>query len=107
MTWLGDGSTRESPIVRRSARLLVLDPDDRLLLFRIEDASLREPVLWITPGGGLEPGESYEQAARRELADLITRSPVAGGVFVPRRLAALLTPILTVDYPAEPIDTGI
>lgn len=24
---------------------------------------------WSTPGGGLEPGESYEAAARRELAE--------------------------------------
>jgi 8-oxo-dGTP diphosphatase len=27
------------------------------------------PVMWITPGGGLEPGESFEAAAVRELRE--------------------------------------
>jgi 8-oxo-dGTP pyrophosphatase MutT (NUDIX family) len=40
---------------RSSARLLILDPDGRLLLFRYEDA--REPPFWATPGGQLLPGE--------------------------------------------------
>jgi 8-oxo-dGTP pyrophosphatase MutT (NUDIX family) len=44
--------------------VLLLDPSDRLLLFRVD---LRDRPLWITPGGGLEGGESFEQAARREL----------------------------------------
>lgn len=47
---------------------MVLDPDDRLLLFRYDDALPNGPH-WCTPGGGLEPGESYEQAAARELAE--------------------------------------
>ena len=55
------------PITRPTARLLVIDAQGRLLLLRIEDPSLGVPVLWITPGGGLERGETYEQAARREL----------------------------------------
>ena len=59
--------------VRRSSRLILLDEDRRVLLFRIEDATVfrpDEPSLvsyWITPGGGLEAGESYAAAARREL----------------------------------------
>jgi ADP-ribose pyrophosphatase YjhB (NUDIX family) len=52
--------------VRRSARLVILDPDDRLLLFRYEDG--REPPFWATPGGEVLPGETFEQAAARELA---------------------------------------
>lgn len=52
---------------RRSARLLILDPAGRLLLFRYADG--REPPFWATPGGQLVGGESYEEAAARELAE--------------------------------------
>ena len=52
---------------RRSARLLIVDPTDRLLLFRYHDA--RQPPFWATPGGQLLAGESYEEAAARELAE--------------------------------------
>ena len=60
-------------INRPAARLLVLDADQRLLLFHIDDGvSLHAgrpemTVYWLTPGGGVEPGESFEEAARREL----------------------------------------
>ena len=58
----------EPPLRRRpTARLLVLDGRDRLLLLLVEDPALSHPRLWITPGGGLDPGETFEQAALREL----------------------------------------
>ena len=49
---------------RRAARLLVLDADGRILLFRHRDPLGKS--FWATPGGGLEPGETFEAAARRE-----------------------------------------
>ncbi|RKF21801.1 NUDIX domain-containing protein [Altericroceibacterium spongiae] len=54
---------------RPSSRLLVLDKKLRLLLFRFEHKKgpLSGRIFWATPGGGLEDGESYEDAARREL----------------------------------------
>jgi 8-oxo-dGTP diphosphatase len=52
---------------RPSARLLIVDPDNHVLLFRF-DASDGRPF-WATPGGGCDPGETYEQAARRELIE--------------------------------------
>jgi 8-oxo-dGTP diphosphatase len=52
---------------RPSARLLIVDPDNHVLLFRF-DASDGRPF-WATPGGGCAPGETYEQAARRELIE--------------------------------------
>ncbi|MBO9547334.1 NUDIX domain-containing protein [Caulobacter sp.] len=56
---------------RPSSRLLVIDPEDRLLLFRFEHRAgpLAGQVFWATPGGGLHPGETYEDAARRELLE--------------------------------------
>ncbi|MGY3453392.1 NUDIX hydrolase [Bradyrhizobium sp. USDA 4353] len=54
---------------RPSSRLLVVDPDDRLLLFKFVHlaGALKGQQFWATPGGGLDPGESYEAAACREM----------------------------------------
>lgn len=51
--------------IRRAARLIVLDPEGRALMFRY-DVPGRDPF-WVTAGGECEPGESFEDAARREL----------------------------------------
>jgi 8-oxo-dGTP pyrophosphatase MutT (NUDIX family) len=52
---------------RRAARIVLLDPDDRVLLFRYVTAGF-DPF-WILPGGECEPGEDYAQGARRELLE--------------------------------------
>jgi ADP-ribose pyrophosphatase YjhB (NUDIX family) len=52
---------------RRSARIVLLDEQDRALLFRHEDPRLEIASVWITPGGGLAKRETYVQAAQREL----------------------------------------
>ncbi len=55
---------------RRAMRVLVLDDLGRTLLFRDSDPGLSPvPHWWITPGGGVDPGESDEQAAVRELRE--------------------------------------
>lgn len=51
--------------LRRAARLIVLDPEGRALMFRY-DVPGRDPF-WVTAGGECEAGESFEDAARREL----------------------------------------
>jgi 8-oxo-dGTP pyrophosphatase MutT (NUDIX family) len=57
-------------IVRRVARVLLLDPDDALLLIRGHDpASPDARDWWFTPGGGIEGTESYLDAARREVLE--------------------------------------
>ena len=56
---------------RPASRLLVIDSRNRILLFRFEhrQGALAGQTFWATPGGGLDPGESYAQAARRELRE--------------------------------------
>ena len=55
--------------IRPSSRLIIVSPDNRVLLFRLchKDGALRGKTYWATPGGGLEKNESFEQAAIREL----------------------------------------
>ncbi|RZI58646.1 MAG: NUDIX domain-containing protein [Pseudomonas sp.] len=57
--------------LRQSARLLVLNSDRHVLLFRFvhRHGALAGQEYWATPGGGLEPGESFEAAAIRELRE--------------------------------------
>jgi 8-oxo-dGTP pyrophosphatase MutT (NUDIX family) len=58
---------------RHTARALLFDPADRLLLIQYEaarDLDGRAPgdrLFWYTPGGGIDPGETPEEACAREL----------------------------------------
>lgn len=62
---MSDGA---SPVARSAARVVVVDPDDRVLLLHCVDEE-RGVSWWDTPGGGLWEGESYAQAAQRELGE--------------------------------------
>ena len=57
---MGVATVTQQPYARRSARVILADNADRLLLFESDG-------FWFTPGGGIEPGETIEQAATREL----------------------------------------
>jgi 8-oxo-dGTP pyrophosphatase MutT (NUDIX family) len=90
----------ESPIfnpalrLRRAARIIVLDPEGRALMFRY-DVPGRDPF-WVTAGGECEPDESFEDAARRELLE------ETGIIADPGREIARLTPeFVTVE--GEPV----
>jgi ADP-ribose pyrophosphatase YjhB (NUDIX family) len=54
--------------LRPAARAIVLDPDDRILLVRFEFPD-DDRAVWATVGGGVEPGETHEEAIRRELLE--------------------------------------
>ncbi|MFV0295617.1 MAG: NUDIX hydrolase [Hyphomicrobiaceae bacterium] len=68
---------QELEIVERpTARVIVFDPEDRVLLFRANLGRSVDPIrypntigFWALPGGGIEEGECAERAARRELAE--------------------------------------
>jgi 8-oxo-dGTP pyrophosphatase MutT (NUDIX family) len=53
--------------LRRAARIIVLDAETRALMFRFVVPG-RAPF-WCTAGGECDPGESFEEAARRELLE--------------------------------------
>jgi 8-oxo-dGTP pyrophosphatase MutT (NUDIX family) len=74
--------------IRPAARAVLLDPDGRILLVRFEfpgvapkrvrgfglirgGATPQQPgrTVWATLGGGIEPGETAEDAIRRELEE--------------------------------------
>ncbi|HEX5542157.1 MAG TPA: NUDIX domain-containing protein [Micromonospora sp.] len=54
---------------RRAARVLLVDGDNRLLMFRGWDPARPEHRYWFTPGGGLDGDEPAAVAAARELAE--------------------------------------
>lgn len=49
--------------------MIVVDDNGRVLLFSVLDALDVKPTTWVTPGGGMEEGESPAEAASRELAE--------------------------------------
>ncbi|MDI3420842.1 NUDIX hydrolase [Streptomyces luteolus] len=58
--------------VRKVARVVLLDPEDRILLLyghEPDDPDASGDTWWFTPGGGLEGDETREEAALRELAE--------------------------------------
>ncbi len=53
-------------IDRRAARVLLLDPDGRVLMLHGWDPARPSHTYWFTVGGGLEPGETLLDAAVRQ-----------------------------------------
>lgn len=62
-----DVGTREQPLVRAAARVVLLDGDDRILLAGFSPRP--DERIWTAPGGGLDPGEDHRTAAGRELLE--------------------------------------
>jgi len=58
-------------------RVVLSDRDGRLLLLQRSAADHGFPGLWEFPGGGVDPGESPEQAAARELREEVGLEPPA------------------------------
>jgi 8-oxo-dGTP pyrophosphatase MutT (NUDIX family) len=70
--------------VRHAIRTIILTPGSEVLLLRIRPPDGRE-CFWVAPGGGLEPGETIEVAARRELHEELGLTDFELGPLVWRR----------------------
>ena len=77
-----DGMT---PIPRDAVRAILLTPQHDVLLMRICEPGGTARGWWITPGGGLEPGECIEGGLRRELKEELGLDDFAIGAEIWRR----------------------
>ncbi len=82
------------PELRRASRLILLDGQRRVLLFR--HAGTNREAFWAPPGGGLESGETFEQAAWREACEELglTCSTL-------RRVWERVTDFVYIDHPVH------
>ena len=70
MTTTGANSSGpQSLIPRPGARVLLVDAEERVLMFRGFDPARPEIWYWFTVGGGVDLGETTRQAAARELRE--------------------------------------
>ena len=84
------------PRERPAVRALLVDADGRTLLCRWRSG---RDEWWITPGGGVEPGESEEAALRRELLEETgLTDPELGPVVFERRNVLPYSPALTFQH---------
>jgi len=72
-------------IEREAIRAIILTPENEVLLLRIHLPDSKERFWWITPGGGLEPGESVEAGLKRELREELGLDDYEVGPLVWRR----------------------
>ena len=87
---LGSGVLEALPMRERiTVRVLLFDPDGRILLMKGRLPSRPDaPGAWFTVGGGADPGETLEACARREIAEETGFAEVELGPAVWRREGA-------------------
>ncbi|MDX2528725.1 NUDIX hydrolase [Streptomyces europaeiscabiei] len=74
--------------LRRVARVILLDPRERILLLHGHEPDDPADDWWFTPGGGVEGAETREEAALRELAEETGITDVELGPVLWRRVCS-------------------
>jgi 8-oxo-dGTP pyrophosphatase MutT (NUDIX family) len=110
------------PIIRPAARILLVDEFDRTFLFKGQDPQNKSDIFWCPVGGGIEPGETLEEAIRREVMEETGFSDIERETtldqkwwtfqdlaqthesLAPRRFPELLGPLLVGHFPEKPLD---
>lgn len=70
------------PQIRHAARALIITPQGEILLMRL---NMPRGRVWLTPGGGLEAGETARQGLARELIEEVGRDDLTIGAEIWRR----------------------
>jgi 8-oxo-dGTP pyrophosphatase MutT (NUDIX family) len=84
--------------LRRAARIVLLDPADRVLFFRFTTPDY--PPFWVMPGGECDPGETFAAAAARELHEEtgIVATPAPIGIVREAEYEYLGEPVKSVEH---------
>jgi TDG/mug DNA glycosylase family protein len=80
LRWFRELAELSKPVSRPAVRAVVLDRNDRALLFRYSND--RDPGVWVCLGGALEPGETEQHALRRELEEEMHLTDVEVGRWI-------------------------
>lgn len=75
-------SKNDETLPRLAVRALIVNPESKVLLIQGRDSTNPKNTWWFTPGGGIEIGETPEQALSREVLEetgLIIKNPVPLG----------------------------
>ena len=84
---------------RPTSRVLLFDRDNRVLLFLTTAPDTSGVARWLTPGGGVDPGESHHEAAVRELEE-------ETGLVIPNLGEPVWAHDFVVQWDAADHDTG-
>ncbi len=81
--------------VRPTTRVLLIN-DQSVLMLHVDDPTvttgpnpLPRPDFWMLPGGGVEPGETYETAAHREIYEELGLTDITLGPHIGTRNAVV------------------
>ncbi|MGA5899467.1 NUDIX hydrolase [Streptomyces venetus] len=85
---VGPGEDTREGGLRKVARVVLLDPQDRILLLHGHEPDDPADDWWFTPGGGVEGDETREEAALRELAEETGITEVELGPVLWRRMCS-------------------